>query len=87
MALAIAFKLWRQKIENQNIIKKLYSVIEVSKMLGIGKAKVFELINGGYLPAMNLGGMKVRKETIDEFLTKYEGYDLTDINNIVMIKL
>ena len=82
-----AFKLWRQKIENQNIIKKLYSVIEVSKMLGIGKAKVYELINGGYLPAMNLGGMKVRKETIDEFLTKYEGYDLTDINNIVMIKL
>ena len=87
MALAIAFKLWRQKIENQNIINKLESVIEVRKMLGLGQAMVYELINGGYLPAMNLGGMKVRKETIDEFLTKYEGYDLTDINNIVMIKL
>lgn len=54
-------------------------------MLGIGKAKVYELINCGHLPALNLGGMKVRKETIDEFLKKYEGYDLTDINNIVRL--
>lgn len=54
-------------------------------MLGIGKAKVYELINCGQLPALNLGGIKVRKETIDEFLTKYEGYNLTDINNIVRI--
>lgn len=54
-------------------------------MLGIGKAKVYDLINDGRLPALNLGGLKVRKETIDEFLSKYEGYDLTDINNIVKL--
>ena len=54
-------------------------------MLGIGKAKVYELINDGYLPALNLGGLKVRNETIDEFLKKYEGYDLTDIKKIVKL--
>ena len=61
------------------------SVIETGKVLGIGKIKVYELIKGGFLPALNLGGLKVRKESIDEFLSKYEGYDLTDIKNIVKL--
>ena len=63
--------------------KRLYSVIEVGKMLGIGRVKVYELIKENYLPALNLGGLKVRKETIDDFLNKYEGYDFTDLKNIV----
>ena len=54
-------------------------------MLGIGKAKVYELINNGQLPALKIGGLKVREETIDEFLGKYEGYDLTNIENIKKI--
>lgn len=54
------------------VVKRLYSVIEVSKMLGIGKAKVYELINNGQLPALRLGGLKVRSEAIDEFLAKNE---------------
>ncbi len=58
--------------------KKLYSVAEVGKILGIGKVRVYQLIKEGYLPAMNLGGLKVRKETLDSFLEKYEGYDFKD---------
>lgn len=53
--------------------KKLYSVVEVGKILGIGKTMVYKLIKDGYLPAMNLGGLKVRRETIDDFLNKYNG--------------
>lgn len=61
---------------NKNIEqKKLYSVVEVGKLLGIGKVKVYSLIKDGYLTAMNLGGLKVRKETIELFLEKYEGHD------------
>lgn len=60
-----------KQINNQNFVKRLYSVIEVSKMLGIGKSKVYELINSGQLPALKLGGLKVRSEAIDEFLDKY----------------
>ena len=50
--------------------KKLFNITEVAKMLGIGKAKVYELVKSGQLHAFNLGGLKVRKEAIDEFLDK-----------------
>lgn len=64
---------------NQNIdCKKLYNVTEVGKMLGIGKGKVYDLIKNGYLTAMNLGGLKVRKETVEVFLAKYEGYNFNN---------
>lgn len=52
--------------------KKLYSVAEVGKILGIGKARVYKLIKDGNLPAMNLGGLKVRKEALEDFLDCYE---------------
>lgn len=68
----ILFHLEGETIERQNIEKRLFSVIEVSKMLGIGKARVYELIKSGQLPALNLGGLKVRKEAIDELLEKLE---------------
>ncbi len=76
MVTYIPFCLEDKEINNQTIVKRLYSVIEVSKMLGIGKTKVYELINNGQLPALKLGGLKVRSEAIDEFLEKYETYKL-----------
>lgn len=62
--------IWEEKEINQQITKKLYSVVEVSKILGIGKGKVYELIKSGKLSALNLSGLKVRVEAIDEFLDK-----------------
>ena len=58
--------------------KKLYNVTQISKMLGIGKAKVYSLIREGLLPALNLGGLKVRNETLDAFLGRYEGCNITN---------
>ena len=52
--------------------KKLYSVVEVGKILGISKARVYKLIKDGNLPAMNLGGLKVRKDALEDFLDGYE---------------
>ena len=60
---------------NLDEIKRLYSVSEVSRLLGIGKARAYKLIKDGYLRAMNLGGLKVRKEALEEFLNKYDGFD------------
>ncbi|HIU61829.1 MAG TPA: helix-turn-helix domain-containing protein [Candidatus Coproplasma excrementigallinarum] len=54
--------------------KKLYSVVEVGKILGIGKARVYKLIKDGRLSAMNLGGLKIRKEALDNFLDSYESF-------------
>ena len=31
---------------------------------------------------MKLGSLKVRKQTLESFLEKYEGMDLTDLDNI-----
>lgn len=54
--------------------KKLYSIVEVGKILGIGKARVYKLIKDGRLSAMNLGGLKIRKEALDNFLDSYESF-------------
>ena len=54
--------------------KKLYSLVEVGKILGIGKARVYKLIKDGRLSAMNLGGLKIRKEALDNFLDSYESF-------------
>lgn len=51
-------------------------------MLGVGRVKIYELIKSGVLPALNIGGLKVRKETLEQFLEKYEGYDLSECTNI-----
>lgn len=63
--------------------KVLFTVAEVGKMFGIGKPKVYELIRNDYLPALNLGGLKIKKSTIDEFLATYENCDFTDMKNVV----
>lgn len=65
----------------------LYTVMEVSKILRIGKNRVYELIELNLLPALNLGGLKVRKESLEKFLADYEGYDLSDLMNIKRLSL
>ena len=64
----------------------LYTVSDLTKILHIGKNKVYELIKAGLIPALNLGGLKVRQQAVAKFLEEYEGFDLTDINNIKKIE-
>ena len=63
----------------------LYTVKEVSELLHTNPTYVYKLINKGLLPALKLGSYKVRHETLDAFLVQFEGYDLTDIDNITKI--
>lgn len=60
----------------------LYTVAETAKLLKTNPNYVYSLIKLGFLPALKLGCMKIRREAIDEFLKKYEGLDLTDLKNI-----
>lgn len=62
--------------------KMLYTVKEVSFALGVNVHIVYDLIKKGLLPAMKLGSLKVRKQTLELFLEKYDGMDLTDLNNV-----
>ncbi|MBM6930389.1 helix-turn-helix domain-containing protein [[Clostridium] spiroforme] len=66
--------------------EQLYNVMETARLLKIRRNRVYDLINSGILPAMNLGGYKIRASSIDKFIEKYDGYDLTDLNCIKKCK-
>ena len=66
--------------------KLLYTVKETAFVLGCNIHIVYDLINSGLLPAMKLGSLKVRVATLEEFLEKYDGMDLSDLNNITNLK-
>ena len=60
----------------------IYTVREVSQLLRTNAAFIYKLIDTGLLPALKLGSIRVRKEALDEFLQKYEGCDLSDLDHI-----
>ena len=64
---------------------ELYTVKEVAKIMKVNVHKVYDLIRAGLLPALKLGNIKIRKESLEGFLRKYDGKDLTDLNNICSV--
>lgn len=60
----------------------LYTIKEVSRLIKSNEALVRTLIKRGFLPALKLGSLKIPKEALLEFLKKYEGYDLSDLNDV-----
>lgn len=60
----------------------LYTVPQVAKILKINANHAYTLINTGKLPALKLGSLKVRKKSLELFLEKYDGKDLSDLNNV-----
>ena len=62
--------------------KLLYTVKEAAATLGVNVHIVYDLIKKGLLPALKLGSLKIRRESLEEFIKKYEGMDLSDLNNI-----
>lgn len=65
----------------------LYTVKEASKLLKTTPKYVYDLIKKGFLPALKLGSYKVRRTALLEFLAKYEGQDLTDLNDIKKLEV
>lgn len=60
----------------------IYTIKEVSALLHVNIGYVYKLVESGLLPAIKLGSLKVRREALSDFLEKYEGADLSDLNNI-----
>ena len=56
----------------------LYTVKEVSEILKSNVDYVHRLRKAGLLEFIKLGCYKVRKESLEEFLAKWNGWDLTD---------
>ena len=71
----------------QNAINetKLYTVKEVAGILKTNIDYVHKLRKAGHLRFIKLGQFKVRKQTLEEFLTKFDGYDLTNPTSVNLI--
>lgn len=61
----------------------LYTVKQVSKLLQTDEPTVRKLISKGYIRALKLGRLKVRKIEVERFLKEAEGKDFTDIDNVI----
>ncbi len=59
---------------------KLYSVKEVANLLSISKNRVYDLIYARRIPAMDIGGLKIRHEALADYLRNMEGY-MVDFNH------
>lgn len=65
--------------------KMLYTVKDVASTFGVNVHVVYD-IKKGLLPALKLGSLKIRKKSLESFLEKYDGMDLSDLDNITELK-
>ncbi|EES50010.1 helix-turn-helix domain-containing protein [Clostridium botulinum] len=65
----------------------LYTVKEASKILKTNTDYVYSLIKKRYLKCLKLGSYKIRKSALEEFLTKYEGFDLSNLDDVKELDL
>ncbi len=64
----------------------LYTVAETAALLETDIHRVYDLIRAGLLPALKLGGYKIRPATLEAFLEAHEGYDMSNPLNPVPLK-
>jgi len=60
---------------------ELLTTSEVAKLLKSNRNYVGDLLKSGLLPYLLVGSRKVRRKAFEEFLQKYEGWDLSDPYN------
>lgn len=56
----------------------LYTVPEVAGILKTNVDYVYKLQKAGLIRFMKIGRLKCRKSTLEEFLEKYDGYDISN---------
>ena len=64
----------------------LYTVPEVAAILKTNVDYVYKLQRAGLIRFMKIGRLKCRKSTLEEFLSKYDGLDISDPFNIQQIE-
>lgn len=64
----------------------LYTVAEAATLLRTNVHRIYDLINAGLLPALKLGGYKIRPAALEAFLETHEGYDMSDPLNLTPLK-
>lgn len=64
----------------------LYTVPEVAQILKTNVDQVYKLQRAGILKFMKIGRLKCRKSTLEEFLAKYDGFDISDPFNVTSLE-
>lgn len=64
---------------------QLYTVPEVAKLLKTNTSYVYKLKNSGLLQFLQIGRLKCRKQALEDFLEKWDGWDISDPFNPVRI--
>lgn len=65
----------------------LYTVSEVAQLLKTNTDYVYKLQRTGLLRFLKMGRLKCRKSTLEAFIAKYEGLDITDPENVKPIEI
>ena len=61
---------------------RLYTVAEVAKILRTNVDYVYKLQHAGLLQFMKMGRLKCRAKTLEAFLEKFDGMDISDPENV-----
>jgi len=64
----------------------LFTVPEVAKILKTNTDYVYKLQKSGQLKFLKIGRLKCRKETLEQFLARVDGMDVSDPFNIKEIE-
>lgn len=64
----------------------LYTVPEVAAILKTNVDYVYKLQKAGLIRFMKIGRLKCRKSTLEAFLEKYDGCDISDPSNIQQLR-
>ncbi len=64
----------------------LYTVPEVAQILKTNVDQVYKMQKAGILRFMKIGRLKCRKSTLEQFLEKYDGCDISDPFNVQKIE-
>lgn len=63
-------------------MEKVYTVSEVAGILGCAPDYVYKLRDAGLLRFIKIGRWKCRESTLQAFLEKYDGFDISDPYNV-----
>lgn len=68
-------------------MERVYTVPEVAEILRSAPDYVYKLRDAGLLKFIKIGKWKCRESTLEAFLEKYDGYDISDPYNVKKLEI
>lgn len=65
----------------------ILTIPQAAQLIHTNQQRVRNLIKAGYIKALKLGELKIRRQEIDRFLKEAEGYDLNDLDDVKAIEM